>query len=107
MTVKIEELDFVKAPKFSEAVREKFATHGYRPTIMDLENLYYIDSSGLSSLIHASRKLMDNKKELVVVCSSSKILQLFSIAKLDTFFKIFESMDKAEEYLVRSIRGAE
>ncbi|MBN2158859.1 MAG: STAS domain-containing protein [Spirochaetes bacterium] len=107
MTVRIEELDFIKAPKFSEAIRDIFTTHGYQPTIMDLEKLYYIDSSGLSSLIHVSRRLLDNNKELVVVCSSTKILQLFSIAKLETFFKIFDNIEKAEQYLAKGVKNSE
>jgi hypothetical protein len=36
---------------------------------------------------------------LVVVCSTTKILQLFDIAKITMFFKIFDSINEAEKYL--------
>jgi hypothetical protein len=35
---------------------------------------------------------------MIVVCNSSKILQLFYIAQLYTFFKIFSTIDDATGY---------
>jgi anti-anti-sigma factor len=99
LTLKIEELDFIKTPKFSEYMREKLNDISYPNIILDLENLYYIDSTGLSSLINISRKIKDNSNEMVVVCNSVKILQLFDIAKIGMFFKIFDTIQNAENYL--------
>ncbi len=99
MSIKIEEIDFVKTPKFAETVTGHLDRTGYPDTILDLDNLYYIDSTGLSSLINISRRIRDNNNEMVVVCSSTKILQLFDIAKVGMFFKIFDSVENAEKYL--------
>lgn len=99
MSVKIEEIDFVKTPKFSESVIDHLEQNSYPDMIFDLANLYYIDSTGLSSLINISRKIRDNNNEMVVVCNSTKILQLFDIAKVGMFFKIFDSVENAEKYL--------
>jgi anti-anti-sigma factor len=98
LTLKIEELDFIKTPKFSEYMREKLDEISYPNIILDLENLYYIDSTGLSSLINISRKIKDRSNEMVVVCNSVKILQLFDIAKIGMFFKIFDTIQNAENY---------
>jgi anti-anti-sigma factor len=94
-----EEMDFVKTPKITEILKEKLEEISYSSIIMDLNNLYYIDSTGLSSLINVSRKISENNNEMVVVCNTTKILQLFDIAKVGSFFKIFDSMQNAEEYL--------
>lgn len=99
LSLKIEEIDFVKAPKFSEMITTYLDKVKYPNIILDLDNLYYIDSTGLSSLINISRKIRDNDHEMVVVCTSAKILQLFDIAKLGMFFKIFDSVENAEKYL--------
>ncbi|HNW27421.1 MAG TPA: anti-sigma factor antagonist [Spirochaetota bacterium] len=99
ISIKIEEIDFVKTPKFTENITGHLDKTGYSNIILDLENLYYIDSTGLSSLINISRKIKDNNNEMVVVCSSTKILQLFDIAKVGMFFKIFDSVENAENYL--------
>jgi anti-anti-sigma factor len=99
LDLKIEEIDFVKATKFSEMITSYLEKVKYPNIILDLDSLYYIDSTGLSSLINISRKIKDNDHEMVVVCTSTRILQLFDIAKLGMFFKIFDSMENAEKYL--------
>jgi anti-sigma B factor antagonist len=99
LDLKIEEIDFVKAPKFTDMITSYLEKVRYPNIILDLDSLYYIDSTGLSSLINISRKIKDNDHEMVVVCTSTKILQLFDIAKLGMFFKIFDSVENAEKYL--------
>lgn len=100
ISIKIEELDFIKTPKFSDYMKEKLNEMSYPNIILDLEKLYYIDSTGLSFLINISRKIRESSNEMVVVCSSAKILQLFDIAKIGMFFKIFDTIENAEMYLV-------
>ena len=95
LEIKIEELDFVKTPAVSDAIHKLLVEIGYPNIILDLQNLYYIDSTGLSTLINMSRKIKDNGNEMVVVCSTTKILQLFEIAKVDNFFRIFKNYDDA------------
>lgn len=99
MSFKIEEMDFIKTPRLSESINEKLESINYPNIILDLENIYYIDSTGLSSLINISRKVKNKNSEMVMVCSSAKILQLFEIAKVDMFFKIFNTMEDAVNYV--------
>ncbi|OHD65639.1 MAG: hypothetical protein A2176_13425 [Spirochaetes bacterium RBG_13_51_14] len=99
LSLLFEEMDFVKTPKITEILKEKLEEIRYCSIIMDLNNLYYIDSTGLSSLINISRKISENNNEMVVVCNTTKILQLFDIAKISSFFKIFDSIESAEQYL--------
>jgi anti-anti-sigma factor len=101
LDIKVEELDFIKTPKFSEEMRDKLDETQYPSIILNLENLYYIDSTGLSSLINISRKIQEHnsEKEMVVVCNSPKIIQIFNIAKISNFFRIFGNLSDAEHYL--------
>ncbi len=99
ISLKIEEIDFVKTPKFSEIITAHLEKIRYPDIILDLDNLYYIDSTGLSSLINISRRIKEHDNEMVVVCSSAKIIQLFDIAKVGMFFKIFDTIENAEKYL--------
>ncbi len=96
--IKIEELDFVKTPAISEAIHTLLAEINYPNIIFDLQNLYYIDSTGLSTLITMSKNIRDNGNELVIVCNSTKILQLFKIASIDKFFRIFNNYNDAVSY---------
>jgi anti-sigma B factor antagonist len=94
----IEEFDFMSTPKISERFNQVLQELNFPNIILDLHNLNYIDSMGLSILINISKKLKDNSSEMIVVCNSSKILQLFYIAQLYTFFKIFSTIDDATGY---------
>jgi anti-sigma B factor antagonist len=99
LSMQFEELDFIKTPRVSAVIKEKLESIGYGNIILDINNLDYIDSTGMSSLINISRRIKDKNHEMVVVCSSTKILQLFDIAKMANFFRIFVSMEEAENYL--------
>ena len=94
----IEEFDFIKAPKITEQMNRILDEIQYSNIIVDLHNLNYIDSMGLSTLINISRKLIDTNNEMVVVCNTTKILQLFNIARVEFYFKIFPTIDAAEGY---------
>jgi len=95
---KVEEFDLIKTPKISEKINKILDEINYSNIILDLQNLNYIDSMGLSTLINVSRKLNEKNSEMVVVCSTAKILQLFNIAQIESFFKIFPSIDAADSY---------
>jgi len=99
LSMQFEELDFIKTPRVSAVIKEKLEEIGYGNIILDINNLDYIDSTGMSSLINISRRIKDKNNEMVVVCNSAKTLQLFDIAKMGNFFKIFETIDAAEAYL--------
>ena len=99
LSMQFEELDFIKTPRVSAVIKEKLESLGYGNIILDINNLDYIDSTGMSSLINISRRIKDKNHEMVVVCSSAKILQLFDIAKMANFFKICQTMEEAENYL--------
>ena len=95
---KVEEFDLIKTPKISDKMNKILDEINYSNIILDLQNLNYIDSMGLSTLINVSRKLNEKNSEMVVVCSTTKILQLFNIAQIESFFKIFPSIGAADSY---------
>jgi anti-anti-sigma factor len=95
---KIDEFDLIRTPKISEKLNKILDEIEYSNAIMDLQHLNYIDSMGLSTLINVSRKLHEKNSEMVVVCNTTKILQLFNIAQIESFFKIFPSISTADEY---------
>jgi anti-sigma B factor antagonist len=63
--------------------------------IFDLENLRYMNSSGLNSLISILTKARKSGGELVITNVSPKVKELFLITKLNTVFTVTDSMDKA------------
>jgi anti-anti-sigma factor len=100
---KLNELDIKTTPKIWEKINKLLAGVDYSDVILDLHNIYYIDSMGLNILISLSKKLITKKSELLVICNSIKILQLFDIIRLDAYIKIFPSIDDAKAYLLSKI----
>jgi anti-sigma B factor antagonist len=58
----------------------------------------YIDSSGIGTLINATKKIRDKKGELIISNLSSEVKKIFSLVNLETFLKIFNSEPEAINY---------
>lgn len=65
--------------------------------IFNLENLEYINSTGLNFIISTFTKLRNAGGELIICCVSQKVEDLLVITKLNTIFTICESLEEAEE----------
>ena len=63
--------------------------------IVDLDQVGFIDSSGLGVLVGALRRLREQGREMHVVCTREQILKIFRITGLDKVFPIFATMDQA------------
>ena len=69
--------------------------------IIDLENVEWMNSSGLGILITAVTILKDNNGALRLINVSDRIENLLKITKLTTVFEISESYDQA----IRSLKS--
>ncbi|MFQ3575239.1 MAG: STAS domain-containing protein [Cytophagales bacterium] len=67
--------------------------------VFDLENLRYMNSSGIGVLITAHTKLKNNKGELILLKPNDQINKLLTITKLNTIFKIFQDKKDTLDYL--------
>ena len=82
------------APQFS--VRLNTAIDAGRTLlVLDLTDVTFIDSTGLSVLLNALRRLTRAGGAMALVCSNPTVLRLFEITKLDTTFDIRTSRDEA------------
>jgi anti-sigma B factor antagonist len=66
--------------------------------IVDMSDVEFCDSSGLSALLIAERKMRENGGVVKLVAPQKKVLQLIKISHLDRAFQIFESMAKAVKH---------
>jgi anti-sigma B factor antagonist len=70
-----------------------------RPTlqmlIVDLSVVEFCDSSGLSALLIAERKMREAGNILRLIGVHKKVLSLMKISQLDRVFQIFDSVAKA------------
>lgn len=63
--------------------------------IVDLDNVDFIDSTGLGVLVGAARRARSATGDLRVVCTNSRLLRIFEITGLDEVFSISNSVDEA------------
>ena len=74
---------------------DAFAKEGHKKVVVDLSSLDYIDSSGLAALIqlHVATKKIGG---VLNFCSLSENAQdVFEMAKLDTLFSTYKTVEDA------------
>lgn len=63
--------------------------------VIDLSNVEFCDSSGLSALLIAERKMRENNGRVKLVGVQKKYFSLLKISHLDRTFQIFDTLAKA------------
>jgi len=63
--------------------------------VIDLTNVEFCDSSGLSALLIAERKMRENGGVVKLAGVHKKVLSLIKISHLDRAFQIYDSVAKA------------
>jgi anti-sigma B factor antagonist len=98
INILVEKLDTHVAPALkSELVL--IAGNGEKNIILDLKNCHYCDSSGLSSILVASRLCKNASGKFVLCGLNESVERLISISQLDTVLTITNTVDEAVKYL--------
>jgi anti-anti-sigma factor len=63
--------------------------------IIDLSDVEFCDSTGLSALLIAERQMRENSGKVKLVGVHKKVLSLLKISHLDRTFQIFDTLAKA------------
>ena len=72
-----------------------FEVEGAKNIIVNLENVKYIDSSGLSALLVGNRIFKEKNGAFVICNLNEHVLKLMKIAKLDTVLNLLPSVQEA------------
>jgi len=88
------EIDVYTAPMLREHLDEHIA-QGRTHLVVDLEDVPFMDSTGLGVLVGRLKLIRVSDGTLRLVCFSERILKVFSITGLDKVFQIFASLDEA------------
>ena len=85
-----------------EGIKHQLAA-GHKKIVLNLEELSYIDSSGLSTLISAFVSVRNQGGQLKLLRLTSRVSDLLQITKLSTVFEIYESMEEVQRSFSRPI----
>ncbi|TAM90447.1 MAG: anti-sigma factor antagonist [Jatrophihabitans sp.] len=88
------EVDLHSAPALREGLESEIERrlHG---VVVDLSAVSFLDSTGLGALVSSRTAAGERGVSLPVVCTSERILKLFTITGLDGVFQIFGDLDSA------------
>jgi len=64
--------------------------------LIDLSNVEYIDSSGVASLVEGLQTARTKKINFALVGVSDSALQVLQLARLDSVFTLYESLEDVE-----------
>jgi anti-sigma B factor antagonist len=88
------EIDISSAPILRAAI-DTVIDSGCRQLIVDLDGVWFMDSTGLNLLIAVSREL--GTGSLGVVANHPTVRRVFAISGVDRLVPIFDSIDAAVE----------
>ncbi len=79
----------------SPELRKQFEKQLPKKVLVNLENVGYIDSSGLATLVEILKKTRSQGGSLGLSGMSNKVRSLFEITKLDKLFTIYANQQDA------------
>src|SRR5690606_18567746 len=99
--LKLEEnqINFLNAPHLKSELLF-FHNEGVEHMILDIENIEYVDSSGLNAILTAQRLWMDSGLFMLAHAKHAAVQILVEISKLDKILVIIATLDEAIDYVM-------
>jgi anti-sigma B factor antagonist len=81
------EIDVYTAPKLRDRISELVA-EGHYQLVVDLENVDFLDSTGLGVLVGGLKKVRAYDGSMQLICTQERLLKIFRITGLAKVFAI-------------------
>ena len=99
ITLDEEKLNSLNAPELkSEMV--VLNNEGANNIILNLSNVSFVDSSGLSAILIGNRLCSNDNGSFVLSNVQENVLKLIKISQLDTILKIVPTQDEAKDMVI-------
>ena len=92
------ELDQGTAPELRAVLADAVGDAG-RGVLVDLSDCGFIDSTGLSLLVEAKRRLAEQQRAFGVCCADADVRRLLELTGIDQAVGLFDTRDEAVEAL--------
>ena len=76
------EIDVYTCPQLRVKLNE-LVESGNNSFILNLENIQYIDSTGLGTIAHTARSVESTNGKVCIVCTKNQIKKIFEVSGLD------------------------
>lgn len=95
-------LDIAGGPALTSALAEvDIDAH----LVVDLREVGFADSTGLSILLNAARRRVANGRHFVVACRPGPVLRLLELTALTQTLNVVDSVDAARAVIDRAVMG--
>jgi anti-sigma B factor antagonist len=88
------ELDQATVPELKRVLGEALESH-YGAVFIDLSDCEFIDSTGLSLLVQAQRRLTDDGRGFAICCPKADVKRLLQLTGIDEAVGMFDTRDEA------------
>lgn len=88
------EIDVYTAPKLRDQISDLVAAGVYH-IVIDLQEVDFLDSTGLGVLVGGLKKVRAHDGSLQLVCNQDRLLKIFRITGLAKVFTIHETPESA------------
>jgi anti-sigma B factor antagonist len=95
------ELDQATVPELKRVLGNALESHN-GAVFVDLSDCEFIDSTGLSLLVQAQRKLTEDQRGFAICCPKAEVKRLLELTGIDEAVGMFDTRDEA----IAALRGA-
>jgi anti-sigma B factor antagonist len=88
------EVDLFTAPRLREHV-VGLVEEDQRRIVVNLEDVDFMDSTGLGVLVGALKRLKEKDGQLALICSQGSVLRVLTVTGLNKVFSIYDSVEEA------------
>ena len=96
----IGKLDAKNSPRLRSVFQQLIGSGEPKKIIVDMQGVYFVDSSGLAALVSGLRLARENDCSLVLSGAQSQAQIVFRLTMLDRVFAIYNSHEEAKQDLM-------
>ncbi len=88
-------IDITNSAELRDSLLETFKA-GHQSVVLDLDQVNYVDSSGLSALVAAASGYEKQGAKVILCCIQPAVMKVLEMTKLTQFFEICSDLNEAE-----------
>src|SRR6476659_6969698 len=86
------ELDLTTVPQARDALVQVASLHPGETVVVDLDGVSFLDAVGLGVLVGGLRRVRGTDGDLVLVCTTPRLLDVLNLTRLDRVFEIYSTV---------------
>lgn len=91
-------IDIFDVPAMSKQIHDAFDKLDYPNLVIDIQTVVDTDSAGIGLLISLMTRCKKNSNQAVLLCNEYQLNTSLKVAKVDSFFPVFTTLEQAENY---------